>query len=84
MDFLEDQIEPIRFFEILDQLDDVLVSLTVMERFDLLEDPGATMTGNLKRKKLLNCCFTWRNFRQNCFVLPVTIKCSVDSVNNDM
>lgn len=47
IDFLKNQEEAIFLLEELDQLDDVLVALTMVEQFDLLEDAGATQTGML-------------------------------------
>ena len=40
IDLLEDQVEPLGLLEVLHQMDDVLVTLAVVERLDLLEHPG--------------------------------------------
>ena len=38
--FFKDEVKTVWLFEVLDQLDDVLVTLAVVERLDLLEDAG--------------------------------------------
>ena len=44
---LKNQVKPVHFLEILDQLDNVWVALTVMEQVNLLEDPGPRVCGDL-------------------------------------
>ena len=41
IDLLEDQVKAVSLFKVLYQLDDVLVTSAVVERVDLLKDPGA-------------------------------------------
>lgn len=47
INLLKNQEKAIFLLKKLDQLDDVLVALTVVEEFDLLEDARATQTGML-------------------------------------
>lgn len=47
VDLLEDKIEPLIVFKELDQLDYIRMALTMMESLNLLEDPGASMPGDL-------------------------------------
>ena len=44
---LKDQVKPVHFLEILDQLNNIRVALTMMEQVDLLEDPGPGVSGDL-------------------------------------
>ena len=47
VDLLEDEVEPLRLLEILDELDDIFVTLAVVKHFDLLEDPRPAVAGHL-------------------------------------
>ena len=44
---LKDQVEPVGLLEVLDELDDVLVALTMVEEVYLLEDPGPAVSRDL-------------------------------------
>ena len=46
VNFLEDEIEFVIIFEELNELNDVGMSLTVMESLHFLEHSGSSMTGN--------------------------------------
>ncbi len=46
MDLLKDEVESVGLFEVLDELDDVLVPATMVEGFDLLEHSGPGMAGD--------------------------------------
>ena len=47
VDLLEDEVESVWLLEVLDELDDVLVPVTVVEGLDLLEHPGPAVSGDL-------------------------------------
>merc|ERR1719369_2422860 len=44
---VKDQVEPVRLFKVLNELDDVLVALTMVEEVNLLEDPGPAVSRHL-------------------------------------
>ena len=52
VDFLKDQIEPVRLLKVLDKLYDVWMSLAVVEHLNLLEDTSPRVARNLRKREL--------------------------------